>query len=34
MWVVDGAAGKPLRVQGVSDILEALSCGNDGGRRS
>jgi hypothetical protein len=32
MRVVDGAAAETLRVESVSDVLEALGCGNDGGR--
>ena len=32
MRVVYGAAGKTLFVQSISDVLEALSCGNDGRR--
>jgi hypothetical protein len=32
MRVVDGAAVETLLVESVSDVLEALGCGNDGGR--
>jgi hypothetical protein len=33
MRVVDGAAAETLRVDGVSDVLEACGRGDDGGRR-